>query len=142
MPAAYTIDMTWDDPYEHREDRRKTPRAEWKRKISIAVDNPAGKGRLVGPGLVMNLSSHGVLVNTKHRLQPQQPVTVAMPTEPAPNDMCLPEVFAGPATVVRVEALDDRHFRVALRFGETLSQNMEFAMFVDFMQTVVKALGA
>lgn len=135
MPR-YDIDVEWNDPFERESERRSAPRYELRMKLSILVDGPRGKGQWVGPGMVRDISSVGVRVLTKHRLNPSQHVTLAIPTDICPTILCLPKSFVGPAQVVRVQPKQGRIIEAGLAYSETLLQNMEFAVFVDTLCAV------
>ncbi|MFA6240217.1 MAG: PilZ domain-containing protein [Candidatus Hydrogenedentales bacterium] len=134
--SRYNVDAVWDDPFDHPVNRRVAPRYDMKLKLSIMVEGQDRKERLVGPGVARNISSTGILLRTKHQLQPGQRVMVAIPTEQTPAGTVLPATFVGNATVVRVEVEDGSIMRAALRFGETLLQNIEFSMYMNHLTSV------
>lgn len=113
-------------------DRREAERFDLSLKASISTDR-AGEGILVSPAEVRNMSRCGVLVSTRHKLNPFQDVTVSLPTDQCPEGMNLPEAFVGPATVVRAEDEEDR-WLVALRFSNHFGHAPEFADYMDFLQ--------
>lgn len=135
MPK-YNVDAAWDDPYDHKEDRRQDDRFDFRIKLSIEVEHQGQKSRLVGPGIVRNLSPSGAWFVTKHHLEPGQRVTVAIPTKRFAVAECLPAYFMGSAEVVRVEPRDESTIRAAIRFGESLTQNMDFAMFIQSLRSI------
>jgi len=132
----YDVDAPWFDPFETRRENRRAPRFELPIKITLAVDDSRLQGQLVGPGLVHDISMSGIALETKHRLTLEQRVTLAIPTDRIPDDLCLAKAFVGPAVVRRVTQREGTRIHVALEFGETLLQNIEFVMFIDYMQTV------
>lgn len=137
MPAKhpYDTDAPWDDPYEPKPERRETQRFRTQLKVNIAVDTEAKHKRLVGPGLVENLSVDGAYVLTKHVLEVNQSVTIAVPTSICPSEMGMPRAFVGSAVVTRVEAHEDRKSHVGLQLSEAFSTNMDFAILVDYIQS-------
>lgn len=132
----YNVDAVWDDPFEHPVNRRVAPRYETKLKLSIMVEDEERKNRLIGPGIARNISNTGILLRTKHHLKPGQRVMVAIPTTATPSETVLPESFVGAATVVRVESEDGSVIRAALRFGEALLQNIEFALYMNHLSSL------
>ncbi|MBN2310068.1 MAG: PilZ domain-containing protein [Candidatus Hydrogenedentes bacterium] len=140
--ARYDVNVAWDDPFDRPAERRESRRFEFRMKLSIRVDVPGREHRLIGPGIVQDISLSGVCLVTKHDLTPGQQVTVALPTNVCRDGLCLPEAFLGPAEVVWVTPAEKRCSRVALRFGAALVQNMEFVMFVEQLQSMAAVLGA
>lgn len=136
---SYTVDTAWEDPYDHHEERRVAPRFNYKLRLSLTADDPKRKSRVVGPAIVRNMSMTGMMLVTKHELHPFQRVRVEIPTSGCADSMCLPEMFEGTAEVVRTHALEDGKSNVALRFGDDLAQNMEFAVFIDLLQVMSRA---
>lgn len=135
---AYDINAEWVDPFEERRnrERRGASRFPAQLKVQIAVDLPDIQRRLVGPGVVKDLSEGGVQVITKHRLAPNQRVSVVIPTDGAPQTPVLRQHFSGNAQVMRVTPRDNRCADVALRFGEAFTDDMEFALFVDHLRAL------
>lgn len=132
--ARYETDVSWEDPFEPRQERRIARRFTVPMRIKIAVHPPKRKSRLICHGNVVNLSRAGVLVRTKHQVKPGMRVAVAISTKPCDNTVCLPRVFVGSAEVMRVAQDYGDISVVALRFGTELAQNMEFAVFTDALQ--------
>jgi hypothetical protein len=137
---GYAVDKAWDDPYEHVDERRNAPRVRCRFKLSIAADEAERNRRVVGPGLVRDISLTGILLVTKHSLKPEQRVQLEVPTLGCVDSMCLPDSFEGTAEVIRSNELEGGKSDVALRFGEDLSQNMEFAIFIDALMTVSRVM--
>lgn len=137
---GYAIDKVWDDPYEHLQERREAPRFDYKFRMAITAADLEQKRRVVGPGIVRNISLTGVLLVTKHSLNPNQRVLLEVPTGGCADTMCLPAAFAGTARVIRAHDLDGGKQNVAMRFGEELFQNMEFAIFIDALQTMSRVM--
>ena len=133
--ARYNVEATWDDPYDQPVNRRSNDRFAIRIKMSITVEDPLIQRRLHGPGIVNDISVSGVKLRTKHRLNVGQRISLAIPTSMCPADLCLPEVFLGPAEVVRVEPHNHNGtITAALTFGAALTQNMEFVLFVESLQ--------
>ncbi len=95
---------------------------------------------MVGPCVVQDISLGGVNALTKHKLTLGQTVQLAIPTAKCPPGMCLPEEFIGPAKVVRIAPIDTGRSIVALRFSDELQNNMEFAVFIDFLESVSRVM--
>ena len=138
---AYDTSARWDDPFEHPDERRQTPRFHVKMKLILSVESPEHQGvHLVGAGVVKDLSQSGALVITKHVVKQAQRVGVRMPTVYLRDEMLLPEEFTGSAEVQRVQQVNGRVVEVALRFGESLTQNMDFLVFIDSLHAVARLL--
>jgi len=135
LKRPYDTDTPWEDPFDPSPERRDTKRFKTQLKVNIAVDTEAKHKRLVGPGLVKNISVDGAYVLTKHQLVEGQHVTLAVPTSICPPDMGMPRAFVGPATVRRVEPLEERRSHVGLELSESFSSSMDFAIWVDYIQT-------
>lgn len=140
--ARYNVNAAWDDPFEPRQNRRSDERFRFRIKIGISVTDAETQQRLVGPGIVKNLSLSGAYLVTKHRLTVGQRITVAVPTKRFPVTAYLPAYFMGPATVTRVEPDEGNRIRAAIQFGEPLTQNMEFAVFVNGLHEIRDALSS
>lgn len=142
--AVYVFDtnVAWDDPTERREDRRRAERFHVPLRVSLTADAPARAGRLVGPGKITNLSMTGAAMVTKHKLAPEARVDVTFPTEMCPDAMCLPQEFAGSARVVRSVDRGNGKSDVALAFGDALTENIQFAMYIDLLRNVAPAMKA
>jgi hypothetical protein len=136
----YNVNAKWDDPYDHPDDRRDADRFDFRIKMSIAVGIEGSRSRLVGPGIVRNISLSGACLVTKHKLEEGQRITVAIPTKRYPVADCLPAYFMGTADVVRVETRDDATIRAAIKFGDAFAQNMDFSVFIRSLQAVRHAL--
>lgn len=133
---AYDVNAPWDDPCEKKDERRIASRAHSQFKITVTVERTSTALQLVGPGLVKDLSDTGVLMLTKHQLHAGQQVTLIIPTNFCPDSMGMPEAFLGPAEVIRVKPVDERRNLSALHFGPALSNNMEFAVFLEYLRSV------
>jgi hypothetical protein len=125
----------WSEPPEPRKERREAERYTVTLKLSVSTDDAPNGSVLVAPATVRNISRVGVLVETKQRLQSGQQVTLAIPTGQCPDGMRMPEAFVGPATAMRVIEAEHRCQWAGLRFGDAFLQNMEFGMFIEFLQS-------
>ena len=123
------------DAESSRDDRREAERYAIAFKISVSVDRSGGGGLLVSPAAVLNISRAGALVETRQALEPAQAVAIAIPTDLCPDGMRMPQAFVGGATVARVEPAGPEKWRAGVRFGESLTQNMEFTMYMEFLQS-------
>lgn len=138
MPR-YDVNADWVDPFEPPPQRRSAERFRFRIKLSITVDRDGGRTRLVGPGIVKDLSLVGAYLVTKHDLSPGQRITVAVPTKHYPIGKILPAYFVGPAEVVRVEPDKENRIKAAIKFGDALTQNMDFAVFINSLQEIREA---
>ena len=120
-----------DSPEEGRE-RRQAERFKMQFRLSVSTEHSGGL--TVSPASVRDISLAGALVVSRQWLAPFQNVMVAMPTGEYPEAMGLPEAFIGPAMVVRVHKSDETKNLIALKFGESLSENCQFRTFVDFLR--------
>jgi hypothetical protein len=136
LRQLYNVDAPWFDPYETRTENRRSPRFATSIKVNLAVEDVRLQGQLVGPGLAKNISMSGVSLETKHKLAVAQWVTLAIPTDRIPSDLCLATAFVGPAVVRRVTQLEGTRVLAGLEFGDALLQNIEFVMFIDYLQTM------
>jgi hypothetical protein len=133
--TRYDTNDRWEDPFEPRQERRVAKRFAAPLRVKISVHDPKLKCRLVCRGNVMNVSRVGVLVRTRHQVEPGMRISIGIPTKICKETVCLPKVFVGSAEVMRVIGEGDGVSVVALRFGTELSQNMEFALFTDALQS-------
>lgn len=133
---SYDIHAEWDDPFERRTDRRQYGRCKSNFKLSVTTDNGQAKGRMVGPAVLLNVSVGGALALTKHDLRAGQRVRVSFPTDFCPDSMGMPREFLGHAEVMRVGAVDERKWLVGLRFGPAFTENMEFAVYMEYVQSI------
>jgi len=121
------------------DDRRDAERIQANLKLSISLET-AGGGLSVTPASIQDISRNGVLVSTRRELNTLQDLMIAIPSNICPGGMQLPEAFIGPAMVVRVDAPKEQdRYLVALRFGDGLSNNVQFISFLDFLQTKAEA---
>lgn len=138
MPK-YNLDTEWDDPFDHLDDRRNSPRFQSNMRIMIGLESGSARRNLVGPGLLRDMSEGGLCCLTKHRLVPGNEVTLRFTTEMCPAEMCLPKTFYGPAKVVRTLPDSKDRMVVGLEFGEPFKQNMEFALYLQQLETAAIA---
>lgn len=115
-------------------ERREAERFAVAFKLSVSTENPNEAGLTVNPAQVRDISATGAFISTRAHLEPRQSVVIAVPTDQCPGGMSLPEAFVGPATVVRAHDAENGTQLAALRLGDAFHQNMDFAMFVDFIQ--------
>lgn len=135
---TYVVNQPWDDPFDHLSERRRAARFPYRTKLIITAATSDGRRRLVGPGIMMDLSLSGVKVITKHKVEIGQHVGLELRTEPVAHDACMPDAFKGSAVVVRSIPGPGRRSEVALSFNDDLALNMEFALYVDRLQAVSK----
>jgi hypothetical protein len=129
---AFDVNQQWDDPYDHQSDRREAERFDVGIRVKVGVKNRATGHWLVGPGKTRDLSATGVKLRTRHELAEGDRVRVAIPTDSAGQELCLPKRFTTDATVVRSGAVKKSHNKeVVLRFDDQLAQSMDFAAFVS-----------
>lgn len=132
--TRYNVDSQWDDPCERPQERRDAVRFALNLKIMIALDSGSARRKLVGPGLVRDLSEKGVGCLTRHDLSVGQSVTLRFPTDDCPAEMFLPKAFYGLGRVVRVIPDESDVIYAGIEFGGDLLQNMEFAMYIQHME--------
>ena len=133
--SRYDINAEWDDPYERQAERRTVRRFPAKYKVRISVPLENQQGQLVGVSVVRDVSLRGILVQTKHELAVGQRIKLAIPTKGCTPDMMMPRSFWG--------MVDVRHLRVSgadtlvgLVFGEEFLQDMDFARFIEYLQSL------
>ncbi|GMW03969.1 MAG: hypothetical protein AMXMBFR84_51030 [Candidatus Hydrogenedentota bacterium] len=139
MPR-YNVNQAWVDPYDTPANRREADRFPVRAKLSMTVENQSIRQTLVGPGIIENLSRTGVLVKTRHKLRAGQRISIAFPTARFRGDIVFPEAFMGTAEVVRSTPLGDGVVSAALSFGDAFTNNMEFVLFVEFLQRATETL--
>lgn len=139
--SGYDTSARWDDPYDRPVERRVARRFPVPMELKIGVNDSDQGVKLVGPGLVMDISRVGASVRTKHRLRVAQRVGVAIPTELCREIVFLPKRFVGSAEVVRLDDAGNGVSKAALRFGSEFSQNMEFALFMDSLHSLTHTAG-
>lgn len=133
--VKYDLNAEWDDPCEHIEENRKRVRCVERISIKIAVHVANHAELLVGSGTVHNISQSGLLCHTKHHLTANQDVQISIHTEGYTGSQPLPHKFVGTAKSIRVNTLEEGVQEVALEFGNDLSGNMSFAIFIENLRT-------
>ena len=132
----YDIHAEWDDPYDRPPEHRKARRCAARFVIKVALESMLARAPLVGPSVVKNISTQGIYFLTKHRLTPGQQVKLRIPTREVPGATGLPEAFMGGGRVVRVEAVDNKRSHVAVRLHDGLANDVDWAVFVDFLESM------
>jgi len=140
--ARYDTNAAWSDPFEPKNaDGRAATRFKFRLKLSIKAQSEEETTRvLIGPGIIRNLSVTGAWLVTKHKLTVGQRIVVAIPTKRFAVAEYLPAMFIGPAEVVRTKPDIESRMWVGVRFGDALTQNMEFATFVQGLFSLREAL--
>lgn len=128
--------MTPKSPYfaEAAIERREAERFNIDMKVSVSTEGNGG-GLTVSPATVQDISRTGVCVSLRQHIPPRQSVLLAMPTSICPDDMHMPEAFVGSATVVRLAGSDNGASWIGLRLGDGFYHNMEFALFMEYLQS-------
>jgi hypothetical protein len=132
--ATYNVNTAWDDPFEHLKERRVSDRFAAELRISIEAKDVTRRGRLVGPGLLRDLSLSGASLVTKHAIDVHDHVTVQFDASDCSEGAYFPDTFTGEAVVVRVDRVKGSKRALALRFGEAFTQSMDFALYVDHLR--------
>ncbi len=132
----YDIDAVWDDPFDHPPERRAEARFDVRLKIKIAVKVADNEKPLVGIARVRNVSTQGVYCLTKHRLSVGQEVKLQFFTQGSPADSGVARQLLGTGRVVRIDPVDRRRSNVAIQFDNDLSENIEFAIFADYLKSI------
>jgi len=114
--SRYNTNVAWSDPFEPKKsNQRDSERFKFRIKISITAQNGNPPQRLVGPGIVRNISVCGAWFVTKHHLEIGQKVVIGIPTQRFAVTDYLPAMFIGPAVVSRL--LPDTDGRVWAGIG-------------------------
>ena len=132
----YDVNAVWDDPFDRPPERRAEVRFDIRLKIKIAVEVPNRDKPLVGIGRIHNVSTQGVYCLTKHKLTIGQEVKLQFFTRGCPTDSGIAKQIYGTGLVVRVDPVDERRSNVAIQFAKNLSENIEFAIFADYLRSV------
>ena len=132
----YDVNAVWDDPFDRPPERREESRFDIRLKIKIAVTVDDSDTPLVGIARVRNISTQGVYCLTKHRLTVGQEVKLQFFTQGCPTDSGVAGQIYGTGRVVRVEPVDRRRSYVAIEFDKDLSENIEFAIFAEYLRSV------
>ena len=138
--SRYNVNAVWDDPFEHMKERRRARRFRIMLRISLTAENAQTGHRMVGPCVVQDISLTGLCAVTKHKLTLGQTVSLAIPTAKCPLSMCLPAEFQGVARVIRIAPIDTGRSVVALQFGDAFQNDMDFAMFIDFLESIARVM--
>ncbi|MDZ4861339.1 MAG: PilZ domain-containing protein [Candidatus Hydrogenedentes bacterium] len=139
--SRYNTNVAWSDPFEPKKsNQRDSERFKFRIKISITAQNGNPPQRLVGPGIVRNISVCGAWFVTKHHLEIGQKVVIGIPTQRFAVTDYLPAMFIGPAVVSRLLPDTDGRVWAGIRFGDLLAQNMEFASFIQGLYSLRQAL--
>ena len=133
---SYDVNAIWDDPFDRPPERRAEVRFEIRLKIKIAVEVSDSDTPLVGIARIQNISTQGVYCLTKHRLTVGEEVRLQFFTRGCPTDSGIAKQIYGTGRVVRVDPVDKRRSKVALQFDKNLSENIEFAIFADYLRSV------
>ncbi len=133
---SYDIDAVWDDPFDRPPERRAEARFEVKLKFKIAVNVADNEKPLVGVGRVIKISTQGVYCLTKHRLRVGQEVKLQFFSQGCPTDSGVARQLFGTGRIVRIDSVDERRSNVAIQFDECLSENIEFAIFADYLKSI------
>lgn len=133
---SYDVNAVWDDPYDRPPERRGESRFDIRLKIRIGVGVDDSEKLLVGIARVRNISTQGLYCLTKHRLKVGQEVKLQFFTQGCPTDSGIAKQIYGTGRVVRVDPVDKRRSNVALQFDKNLSENIEFAIFADYLRSV------
>ena len=103
--------------------------------VSVSSDADSG-GLIVSAAKVEDISRTGICLSLNQHIPPSQAVRLAMPTSLCPEDMHMPEVFVGPAKVVRLADSGNGATWIGLRLGDSFYQNMEFTLFMEYLQSL------
>ncbi len=134
----YDTQALWDDPTERQAERRQAGRTGAHLHVKIAVRVAERPQPLVGPGIADNLSIVGMYCRSKHTLSPGQAVEVYLSLKDCPREMGLPRALVGPGQVVWVKPEGDKVLGTAIRFGEELADDINLALFVDYLGSLEK----
>ncbi len=138
MPSTpfYDVNAVWEDPTDKRPELRAAARFPVRLKIKIALRVEESEAPLVGIGRVQDISTDGLYALTKHRLTAGDDVTLQFYTQGRPTDSGVGQYVFGSGRVVRVDRVDARRSMVAIQFGKSLSENIEFAIFADYLKSL------
>ncbi len=132
----YDVNAVWDDPFDRPPERRSESRFDIRLKIKIAVKVADSDKLFVGIARVRNVSTQGVYCLTKHQLKVGQEVKLQFFTQGCPTDSGVSALIYGTGRVVRVDPVDRRRSNVAINFDKDLSENIEFAIFAEYLKSV------
>jgi hypothetical protein len=135
MPQNATEPEDFMEVIDPSDERREAERYALTFKLSVSVEAPGGGGVTITPATVWNISRSGVLVETREPLPHMQIISIAIPTDQCPEGMRMPQAFIGGAIVARSGRTTQGKCLAGLRFGDSLTQNMEFVMYMEFLQS-------
>lgn len=133
---TYDVNAVWDDPFDRPTERRAESRFDIRLKIKIGVDVADSDKPLVGIARVRNISTQGLYCLTKHHLTVGREVKLKFFTQGCPTDSGIAGQIYGTGRVVRVDPVDRRRANVAIEFDKDLSENIEFAIFAEYLRSV------
>jgi hypothetical protein len=136
--SKYNLDAKWDDPFEHKDERRTKERCPERIKIKIGVRVDGQSSLLVGAAIVSNISQGGMLCKTKHQLHEGQEVFLSIPTKEYSKSKDFPLKFIGAAKVSRIDGVEEGVMEVGLNFGADLSEDMSFSLFIEALQSIAE----
>ena len=131
----YDINAEWYDPFESKEERRSAARVAAELQAEITVRATEKRGRMIGPALGEDISLTGMRTVTKHQLIPGQSVKLRIATDGIEVPEVMAREFETECQVLRVRPLGRRHNQVVLRFSVSLTNDMDFALFVQAMHS-------
>ena len=115
------------------QERRQFARLQVSMKCSVTVEKSSGEVRIT-PANLRDISQGGALVVTAQPLAAKQPVTFSIPVSQRVPVAGMPPMFSGTAVTLRVYVEMPGRTSAALRFEDGLSQNPQFAAFLEFVQ--------
>lgn len=133
---SYDIHAVWDDPSDRPPERRAESRFDVRLKIKIAVNVANSEKLLVGIARVRNVSTQGLYCLTKHQLTVGQEVKLQFLTQGCPADSGIAQQLFGTGRAVRIDPIDGRRSNVAIEFDKDLSEDIEFAIFADYLKSI------
>jgi len=137
--SPYDIQATWDDPTERPADRRHVTRANSHVSVKLAIQLPEKAQPLVGQGIADNISVSGMYCRSKHTVKAGQPVEIYINLRDCPRSMGLPRALMGSGHIVRVQPEGEKVLGTAIRFDEDLSDDINLAIFVDYLGNLARA---
>lgn len=137
--TPYNVDAAWDDPTERAADRRHAKRNPTHTSIKLAVQIPDKSEPLVGQGIADNISVSGMYCRSKHTVNAGQPVEIYINLRDCPRSMGLPRALMGSGHIMWVKSEGEKVLGTAIRFDEDLSDDINLAIFVDYLGTLARA---
>lgn len=135
----YDIEATWDDPTERPPERRHAKRIPTHVAVKLALVVAEKSQPLVGQGIADNISVSGMYCRSKHSVAAGQPVEVYINLRECPRSMGLPRALMGSGHIIWVKPEGEKVLGTAIRFDEDLSDDINLAIFVDYLGTLVRA---